>query len=112
MSSGVKMWMPLFIGDYLADTMDLNNSQNGAYLKCIMHYWRKGSALNEDELKSICGKDVQRVKGFFFFNDGFWHHKRIDEELSKANMKRELAIARSKAANAAKMAKQNQGHEI
>ena len=91
----VGIWMPLYVGDYLADTIDLNNREHGSYLRCMMKYWTKGEALTEREISQICGRDVLRIKEYFVWCDERWHHKRIDAELRVAwNRKQE---AREKA---------------
>jgi len=82
--------MPLYIGDYLADTQHLTAAQHGAYLLLIMHYWQHGklpdseaaiagiSRLNRDQWRSNCSA----IAGMF---QPGWKHKRIEEELKKAN---------------------------
>lgn len=83
------IWMPLYIGDYLGDTVGLSLAEHGAYLLSLMAYWRKGESLTPRELKGICGKEIDRVCQFYVIESGRWHHKRIDSELDKAekNMK-------------------------
>jgi uncharacterized protein YdaU (DUF1376 family) len=86
-------WMPLYIGDYLADTMHLNTGEHGAYLLLIMSYWRSGTPLPDDDksLAGICKATTRQWKemkpalgAFFSVEDGVWRHKRIDAELEKA----------------------------
>ena len=86
-----KIWMPVYVGDYMADTIGLTLSQHGAYFLSLMAYWRKGDALSSDELKEICGREIDRVSQFFVLLDGRWHHKRVDKELEISRIKSEKA---------------------
>lgn len=79
-----QIWMPIFIGDYLRDTTFLTNAEHGAYLVTMMTYWSKGSPLTTKEIYAICKKEIDAVSNFFQEEDGLWRHKRIDEELFKA----------------------------
>lgn len=91
----VKAWMPLYIGDYLGDTVFLNNAQHGAYLLAIMSYWKKGEPLTDHELKGICGPDFATVKEFFVWYDNRWHQKRADFELNRAAANQAAAHAKA-----------------
>ena len=94
-------WMPLYVGDYLADTSHLTTTQHGAYLLLIMHYWRTGGLPKDDgSLARICRMTLEewqthsnRIAVASFFTCD-WHHHRIDLELSKAI---EIASARTEA---------------
>ncbi len=80
--------MPLYIGDYLADTSRLTTEQHGAYLLLIMDYWRNGSLPDNDEvLASIVRLPVERwkkhrgaISGYFTPMDGRWRHARVESE--------------------------------
>ena len=85
--------MPLYIGDYLADTRHLTTIQHGAYLLLIMHYWQRGELpADHESLKRIAGLhgvDGQNqwrsiCKAIAPFFDENWRHKRIDAELKKS----------------------------
>jgi len=86
-------WMPLYIGDYLGDTMELDGAQHGAYLLLLMYYWRNGPLPADDvKLAQIARTDLRLwkktvgpvVKAFFTENGGRLHQKRCDLELAKA----------------------------
>jgi len=91
------IWMPLYIGDYLADTSRLTTEQHGAYLLLIMDYWRSGRPPDNDQvLAQICklSPDAWRnakamLKQYFIVEDGFWVHKRIESEIAAANENKE-----------------------
>jgi hypothetical protein len=94
-----RAWMPLYVGDYLRDTRDLNTLQHGAYLLLIMHYWQHDALPTDDaRLAAITGLSVaqwRRVREPVQakFAEG-WKHKRIEGELAKldrAVMQRRLA---------------------
>jgi uncharacterized protein YdaU (DUF1376 family) len=95
MSSKKKhdIWMPLYISDYLSDTMHLNTEQHGAYLLLIMSAWKSDGRLPNDalQLQSISRLTPQKWKAFeeilssfFFVTQEFWIHNRVRNELLKA----------------------------
>lgn len=87
-------WMPIYIGDYLADTSRLSTEQHGAYLLLLMDYWRNGPPMDDDEeLASITKLSAQqwkkhaaKIRGFFSSVDGRLIQKRCDEERQKAGL--------------------------
>lgn len=87
--------MPLYIGDYLGDTLSLTRENHGSYLLLIMAYWKNGGPLMADDesLASIAKCDPVEWKTvkpvllrFFKEENGFWHHKRVEEELEKSRI--------------------------
>ncbi len=54
-------WMPIYWGDYLADTRDLSTLQHGAYLLLMAHSWCHSGRLPTDErqLATIAGLSVR-----------------------------------------------------
>jgi uncharacterized protein YdaU (DUF1376 family) len=83
-----RAWMPLYVGDYLRDTRDLNTLQHGAYLLLIMHYWQHDALPSDDaRLAAITGLSVAQWRRIrepvqAKFSEG-WRHKRIEAELVK-----------------------------
>jgi uncharacterized protein YdaU (DUF1376 family) len=85
--------MPFYVSDYLSDTTHLTTEEHGAYLLLIMAYWKRGSALPDDDeyLRRICkltNKKYTTVKlsvfKLFELKDGFWTHKRLEKEILKS----------------------------
>ncbi len=85
--------MPLYVGDYLADTRRLNTTEHGAYLLLIMDYWMNGPLPNDDNTLcriTACHPDAWKklrptLEQFFCLDGGKWHHKRIDRERAKTD---------------------------
>ena len=84
-----RPWMPLYIADYLADTMHFSAAEHGAYMLLIMHYWQNGELPNDDarltrivrmsDAEWSAARPVIRPK----FGDG-WRHERIEGEIKEA----------------------------
>lgn len=83
-----RNWMPLYIPDFLADTMHLDATETGVYLRLIMHYWIHGglpeSNIMTARVAGVSERAWYRMRPTIrqFFHDG-WKHKRIDQELAK-----------------------------
>jgi uncharacterized protein YdaU (DUF1376 family) len=113
MTSTPTTWMPIDIGDYLADTMSLSAEDHGAYLLLTFAYWKNRGPLPDDkkELQAtakISEKKTYRLLAKYFrLQDGFWHHKRIDKELLKALSQKEKKAKQTEPARLAKLAKTN-----
>lgn len=99
------LWMPFYVGDYLADTMHLTRDQHGGYLLLIMAYWRNGGPLpDDDELLRGITKSTKFIwkslrpilVNFFTINSGLWHHKRIDAEILEARNRSDIRSAAGK----------------
>ena len=88
-----RAWMPLYVGDYLADTSHLSAEAHGVYLLLLMRCWAKGSipadrmqcmsiahAMHEQS-RSIVDAIIDE---FFVLQDDGYHNKRIDIEREKA----------------------------
>lgn len=86
-------WMPLYIGDYLADTMHLQTAEHGAYLLLLFACWRGCGPLPDDDRKlAAIAKLTPRqwrdmrptILAFFERTESGWVHKRVQRELLKA----------------------------
>ncbi len=94
--SAPKIWMPLYIGDYLKDTRRLSTLEHGAYLLLIMEYWQQGGLPDDDaQLARIAGLSLSEWRSVrptlsSFFTNG-WNHERIERELAQAKDKQDKA---------------------
>jgi uncharacterized protein YdaU (DUF1376 family) len=108
------IWMPIYIGDYLADTSRLTTEQHGAYLLLLMDYWRKGPLPNSPAVLAQITKmspdawsNAQAILMEFFElkSDGKLHQKRADAELALALKNQEKRTEKARNAAAARWPK-------
>jgi uncharacterized protein YdaU (DUF1376 family) len=87
------IWMPWYVGEYLADTTNLNTEQHGAYCLMIMAAWKRGGKLpfDDGQLASITKLPTAKWRAnrailleFFQEEDGFLVQKRVAIEHKKA----------------------------
>lgn len=121
MAEAPKAWMPLFIGDYLADTAHLTTAQHGAYILLIMHYWRTGKPLPDDE-HQLCmitrmqmrewSKNRAVILSFFERANGVYVHHRVEHELSSAIERKQKNKVRAEAAAGARWRKSSDAQSM
>jgi uncharacterized protein YdaU (DUF1376 family) len=107
------IWMPVFIGDYLADTMHLTTEQHGAYLLLLFHMWRRGSLRDDDAtLAKISGLGesdwkTQRpvLAEFFKIHDGLWQHGRVEKERARVGATKQSMSKKAKSAASSRWSK-------
>lgn len=110
------VFMPLYIGDYLAGTSRLTTELHGAYMLLIMDYWMNGPLPDNDiQLAAITRMppdawSIARasLEQFFSIENGEWKHKRVEEELAKAYDKKRMAKEKAEKAAAARWAKEEE----
>ncbi len=107
-STNPNIWMPTYWGDLLRDTMHLSRAQFGSYMLLIGDYWVKRKPLpdNETYLRNV-GRYTGRygirewsvdrpiLASLFQVRDGFWFHKRVEQELAIASNNKQKAAQRT-----------------
>lgn len=85
-------FMPLYVGDYLADTTHLTAGEDGAYMRLLMCMWRAGGSLPNDDVRlarfcKLTPAQWARIKPtvmeFFTVADGVLSQRRLSKELQK-----------------------------
>lgn len=110
------IWMPLYIGDYLADTMGLNTEQHGAYMLLLMAYWKNGGALPNDDAKlatitrlsaDAWSMHKHTLASYFDVESdpSLWIHVRAEKEMDRAGNNQEKRTLRAKTAAEARWGK-------
>ena len=91
-------FMPLWVADFVGDTLDLDAKEIGAYMLILMTMWGRGGYLPNDMKKlqrvARCGRDWPRVwaaiEHYFTVEDGRITQLRLRKELQKVAAKREV----------------------
>lgn len=95
------IWMPLYVNDYLGDTLDLTTEEHGVYLLLMMHYWKRGKLTdNLEKLRAITRLPESKqelleelLDEYFEHEDGCYVNRRIEEEYQKAQSRKDSARA-------------------
>jgi uncharacterized protein YdaU (DUF1376 family) len=114
-------FMPIFWGDYLADTGHLTAAEHGAYMLLIGRYWTSGVPLPDDDAQlrrtsRMTLAEWKRARptlaAFFELRDGRWRHKRIDSELARAALRYAQRAEGARIANAKRGAPRAHGDAL
>lgn len=119
MGNPTDIWMPLYIGDYLAETQHLSAEQSGAYLHLLMHEWRMGPLPVDPEVlrriarveKDAWSNAWAMLENFFTRTEAGYTQPRLEVEKVKSQENRERFSNRGKAAAEKRWSRQNVMHE-
>jgi uncharacterized protein YdaU (DUF1376 family) len=115
MSKKTDTWMPLYVTDYLGDTMHLNTEQHGAYLLMLMAAWKTNGVLPSDDgslgaitrLGAAWKKSRNVLLAFFQIDGETMTHKRVLIELQRAKTNSEERSKAGKEGAAKRWGKDN-----
>lgn len=111
MSNPVDAFIPIWIADYVADTMNFATLHHGAYFLLLLAYWRKGGPLPDDDeqlaaITKMSVKEWRKIRALISTNfrvgKGVWFQKRCEEELEIARDNKKRADNRTAAATEAR----------
>lgn len=92
MSGKRDLWFPLYVNDYLGDTMHLTTAQHGAYFLLLMGAWKRGARLPDDDrqlaaIARMSASEWQEVgpilREFFDVDAGELVQKRLADEYER-----------------------------
>lgn len=110
--------MPLWVADFVGDTMDLDAKEVGAYLLILMTMWGRDGYLPNDERKlqrvARCGRDWPRVwasiRHYFTIDGDRITQGRLLKEVQKVASKREVNAQHGALGGRAKALKSKQAN--
>ena len=107
-------FMPMFVGDYIADTPELSIEAHGAYCLILFYTW-KGRKFLEDDDKKMCrilrlgNRKWQKIKKeilpYFDLSDGTWFQQKLSEMLAETKQKSDKNKANGRLGGIAKSLK-------
>jgi len=86
-------FMPMFWGDFFANTLHLSAQELGAYTALIGHAWEHDGNISVEDVQRVSRVSNRhwpkvRLRMTPFFNTSkvlnYWHHERVHAELTKA----------------------------
>lgn len=112
-------FMPLWVSDFLGDTLDLDAAEIGAYMLLLMAQWnRDGKSLPDDQEKlrrvARCGRNWGKVWGnverYFDRDENGVYSKRLRLEAQNVAAKREVNARNGARGGVAKALKSNDAY--
>ena len=81
-------YFPCYIADWLIDTQDLTDEQDGAYFRFVRYQWKNGSITNDKRIMRKISDSYDESwpyieKYFVKKSNGNWYNKRTDRERNK-----------------------------
>jgi uncharacterized protein YdaU (DUF1376 family) len=107
-------FMPMFVGDYIADTPELSIEAHGAYCLILFYTW-KGRKFLENDDKKMCRilrlgnhkwqKIKKEILPYFDLSDGTWFQQKLSEMLTETKQKSDKNKANGRLGGIAKSLK-------